>query len=135
MADTVTVDLVTPERHFATTDAQLVEVPGGEGDFGVLPGHSPLVSSIRPGLLKLHKGGNDTERYLVMGGIAEVNQERCVILAEYLEDVTAVDLTVADRRLADAQKANTQAIGEEDKRAAKREIAVAEALYTALAGA
>ena len=54
---TFTLDIVTPEQTLASQAVDLVEVPGGDGDFGVLPGHAPLISTIRPGVVKLYNDG------------------------------------------------------------------------------
>jgi F-type H+-transporting ATPase subunit epsilon len=129
----VQVDLVTPEKHVATVEATLVEVPGEMGDFGVLPGHSPLISTIRPGVVTVHLAANDTQRYLVLGGISEVTNTRCTILAEYLEDVTTVSHNDAERRLAEARKAENAAVTDEEKRLAEREVKIAEALAHSVA--
>lgn len=129
----VQVDLVTPEKHVATVEATLVEVPGEMGDFGVLPGHSPLISTIRPGVVTVHLAANDTQRYLVLGGISEVTNTRCTILAEYLEDVTTVSHSDAEKRLAEARKAEDAAVTDEEKRLAERELKIAEALAHSVA--
>lgn len=131
--DKVQVDLVTPEKHIATIDATLVEVPGEMGDFGVLPGHSPLISTIRPGVVTVHVAANDTQRYLVLGGISEVTNTRCTILAEYLEDVTTVTREQAEKRVAEARKTEAEAVTDEEKRLAEREHRIAEALAQSLA--
>lgn len=131
MADYVQVDLVTPEKLYASVEATLVEVPGEAGDFGVLPGHAPMISSIRPGVVTLHAKG-DT-RFLVMGGMAEVTPERCTILAEYVEDVTGVTRDAATSRVAEARNKVSAAVTEEEKAAAAREVSVSEALAHSLA--
>src|SRR5207244_6819350 len=84
MADRVQFELVTPERLIVSTDVDMVVVPGSEGNFGVLPGHSPLISTIRPGTVDLYDQGRTTitERIFVVGGIAEVTPERCTVLAD-----------------------------------------------------
>jgi F-type H+-transporting ATPase subunit epsilon len=128
----VQVDLVTPEKHYASVDATLVEVPGTSGDFGVLPGHSPLISTIRPGVVTIHVAGGEKQRYVVLGGISEVTTERCTILAEYLEDASAVSREQAEKRLASARTAQNNAFDDQDKRAAERELKVAEALVSGL---
>lgn len=127
MADFVEVNLVTPERPYASVQATLVEVPGTLGDFGVLPGHAPLISTIRPGVVTIHAEGGK-QRFVVLGGLAEVTPERCTILGEYLEDVTQVTREQAVARLAEARAALNAAISEEQKRAAERQVAVGEAL-------
>lgn len=131
MAETVNVDLVTPEKQFASVEASLVEVPGMLGDFGVLPGHSPLISTIRPGVVTIHAASGEKRRYLALGGISEVTNTRCTILAEYLEDVSGITREQAEKRLVDARKHNADAVTEEEKHAAERELKIAEALALA----
>ena len=74
-------DLVSPERQLMSAEVEMVEIPGGEGDFGVLPGHAPLISTIRPGVISVHADG-EIERIYVDAGFAEVNPDSCVVLAE-----------------------------------------------------
>jgi F-type H+-transporting ATPase subunit epsilon len=78
----VQFELVSPERLIISTEVDMVVVPGTEGNFSVLPGHSPLISTIRPGTIDIYQGGAVTERVFVVGGIAEVTPERCTVLAE-----------------------------------------------------
>ena len=78
----VQFELVTPERLIVSTEVDMVVVPGTEGNFGVLPGHSPLISTIRPGTVDIYQGNAIAERIFVVGGIAEVTPERCTVLAD-----------------------------------------------------
>ena len=78
----VQFELVTPEELLVSRDVDMVVVPGTEGNFGVLPGHSPLISTIRPGTIDIYDGGAVTERIFVAGGLAEVTPERCTVLAD-----------------------------------------------------
>jgi len=74
----VTFRLVMPERELLNTEADMVVVPGSEGDFGVLHGHAPLISTIRPGMIEIYETRpNISERIFVVSGIAEVTPERC----------------------------------------------------------
>ena len=82
MADRVQFELVTPERLLVSQDVEMVVVPGSEGNFGVLPGHSPLISTIRPGTIDIYENRLVTERFFVGGGIAEVTPEGCTVLAD-----------------------------------------------------
>src|SRR5229473_434668 len=82
MPDRVQFELVSPERLILSTEVEMVVVPGTEGNFGVLPGHAPLISTIRPGTVDLYEGRTITERIFVVGGIAEVTPERCTVLAD-----------------------------------------------------
>jgi F-type H+-transporting ATPase subunit epsilon len=82
MADRVQFELVTPERLLLSEMVEMVVVPGTEGNFGVLPGHAPLISSIRPGMIDVYEGQTITRRIFVISGIAEVTPERCTVLAD-----------------------------------------------------
>jgi F-type H+-transporting ATPase subunit epsilon len=75
-------ELVTPEQLLVSRDVDMVVVPGTEGNFGVLPGHSPLISTIRPGTIDIYEGNAIAERFFVAGGLAEVTPERCTVLAD-----------------------------------------------------
>lgn len=82
MADRVQFELVTPERLLHSEMVEMVVVPGTEGNFGVLPGHAPLISSIRPGTIDIYEGQAITRRIFVVSGIAEVTPELCTVLAD-----------------------------------------------------
>ena len=82
MAERVQFELVTPERLLLSEMVEMVVVPGTEGNFGVLPGHAPLISSIRPGTIDVYEGQRVTRRIFVVSGIAEVTPERCTVLAD-----------------------------------------------------
>jgi F-type H+-transporting ATPase subunit epsilon len=78
----VQFELVTPERLLISRDVEMVVVPGTEGNFGVLPGHAPFISTIRPGTVDIYQGRTIAERIFVVGGIAEVTPQRCTVLAD-----------------------------------------------------
>ena len=82
MAGRVAFELVTPERLLVSEPVEMVVVPGTEGNFGVLPGHAPLISTIRPGMIEIYEGQIVTRRIFVVSGIAEVTPERCTVLAD-----------------------------------------------------
>ena len=82
MPDRVRFELVTPERLLRSEMVEMVVVPGTEGNFGVLPGHAPLISSIRPGTIDIYEGQAITRRIFVVSGIAEVTPECCTVLAD-----------------------------------------------------
>lgn len=132
MSDVVQLDIVTPEKLYLSKEATLVEVPGEEGDFGVLPGHAPLISSLRAGVVTVYGPGTDKKYYFVVGGVAEVTPERCVILAEHVEDLATCNKDSVEKRLADARAMLAAAIAEEDTREAHRELLIAENLLQAV---
>ena len=79
-------ELVTPERLVRSEDVHMVVVPGTEGDFGVLAGHAPVMSTIRDGDLAVYRSeGGEPERIAVTGGFAEVNEKGLTVLAEKAE--------------------------------------------------
>src|SRR5882724_4075262 len=74
-------DLVSPEQLLFSGDVNQVDVPGSEGDFGVLAGHAPLMATLRPGIMTIHRDGGPL-RVVVIGGFAEVNPEGLTVLAD-----------------------------------------------------
>src|SRR5947208_7885093 len=103
MADRIQFELVTPERLIVSSEVEMVVVPGTEGNFGVLPGHSPLISTIRPGTIDIYEGRAVTERIFVVGGIAEVTPERCTVLADEAIAPDALDRTAIEAELQTAE--------------------------------
>ncbi len=95
MADNnLLVDIVTPERNVYSEDAEFVVVPGSEGSLGILPQHSPIVSGLNIGVLKVIKDNKET-RMVVGGGFMEVNHNKVVILANSAEKVDEIDVARA----------------------------------------
>lgn len=91
MADTMQFDLVSPERRLASLAAREVRIPGAEGDLTAMPQHSPLITTLRPGLLTVVAEDGTESRYAVIGGFAEINAEATTVLAE--QAVPAEELT------------------------------------------
>lgn len=105
MADTITFDLVSPERLLRSSAVHMVVVPGTEGDFGVLAHHAPFMSTLRPGAVDIYESdGAQPEKLFVSGGFAEVADNRLTILAE--DAVALADVNVDDvkSQLADAKE-------------------------------
>ena len=88
------VKLITPERIFFSAEATQVTAPGTLGEFGVLPGHEPFISTLKPGVITIQTSDGQTRKVAIIGGIAEVVPEHCNILADNARDVT--DLSQAD---------------------------------------
>lgn len=91
--DQLQFDLVSPEKLVVSRAVAMVTVPGGEGDFGVLVGHAPMITTVRPGVIEVYADNDNTvaERIFVAGGFAEVTGERCTVLAEEAVPVAALD--------------------------------------------
>ena len=125
--------LVMPERELLNTEADMVVVPGSEGDFGVLPGHAPLISTVRPGVLEVFQGNKAEQRFLVVGGFAEVTPERCTVLADEatpFEEVTPEQLAERERA---AEVELSDASTDAEKAAAQKNLSVAKDLRRAQA--
>lgn len=91
MADTFEFELVSPERLLLSERAEMVVVPGTEGNFGVLPGHSPFASTIRPDVIEVYENNKVKQRIFVGGGFAEVTPERLTVLADEAVPVEKLD--------------------------------------------
>ena len=96
-------ELVSPERTLASVDADMVVVPGYEGDFGVLIQHSPVMSLLRPGVIAIYQGDTVDQKIFVGDGFAEVNEESCIVLAESATPVDQIDVAAAQKVIADAR--------------------------------
>ena len=127
----VTFELATPDRLWLSVEADMVVVPGREGDFGVLPDHAPLISSVRPGVIDVHQGDQISDRIFVADGFADVINSRCTVLAGEAMHLSDIDRAAAEKRLKDAEQALSQA-KDDDKSRAETDVAVAEALVAAV---
>lgn len=95
MAELFQFELVSPERQLLSEQVVEVIVPGTEGEFGVLKDHSPFMSTIKPGILKVRRDGGALDEYYIRGGFADVGSTGLTILAEQavlVADVDAADL-------------------------------------------
>lgn len=124
MAGTFKFELVSPERVLLSGDAEMVVVPGADGDFGVLVGHAPLVSTLRPGVLEVDLEGAK-RRVFVKGGFAEVEPDRLTILAERALDVAELS---GARLNAEIEAARAEIAEATDDEARMRAEAVVERL-------
>ena len=104
MAETIQLEIVTPERLVVSEPAEYIEIPGETGYLGVLPGHAPLITELAPGELT-YRNGNQTKRLAVAWGFAEVLQDRVTILAESAEKAEEIDIARAEaaKRKAEAE--------------------------------
>ena len=109
MADTIELELVSPEKLLLSEQVEMVVIPGEDGDFGVLPGHSPVISNIRPGVLSVFENGAVTQRIFIASGFAEVTMERCTILAEGAEPVEDLDQAAVDQEIQELREDATNA--------------------------
>ena len=122
----VEFELVTPERLVVSRGVDMVVVPGTEGDFGVLPGHTPMISTVRPGIVNVYEGREIVERMFVAGGFAEVTAARCTVLADRAVAVDELDRAAAEETLKDAREDLADADTDDARAEAEKQIDIDE---------
>ncbi|MGY8998352.1 MAG: ATP synthase F1 subunit epsilon [Rhodospirillales bacterium] len=127
----VLFELVTPMVLAVSEDVDMVVVPGVDGDFGVLPGHTPVLTTIRPGVINMYTESKVTKSLFVEGGFAEVNPQGCIVLAEAVIDVAEISAGDAQARLATARD---ELLNNINDASAKNEVKVAKAMVMAAGG-
>ena len=133
MAATIEFELVSPHRLLKSEPVEMVIVPGGEGDMGILPGHAPLIGTVRPGEIVLFENNKPVERIFVTGGFVDVSPERCTVLAEEAAPLAEITRADADERMAKAMQALADAESDSDRATAQRRLRIAEALIDVVA--
>ena len=135
MADTVEFELVAPERLLVSTQVEMVVVPGAEGDFGVLPNHSALMSAIRPGVIKVFSEGSDEPQLIfVAGGFADVTETNCTVLAEEAANVNDLNKADIEQTIRNLSEDLNLVEGEADKVRVQQKLEIAKAKLTAVTG-
>ena len=124
-------ELVSPERLLVSEAVDMVVVPGSEGDFGVLPGHAPFISTVRPGVIEVYEGNTVTERIFVAGGFAEVSNDRCTVLAEQAAALTDVNRAEVEGELRSLNEELAAARDDNERAAIAARIEIAEAKLAA----
>lgn len=118
MAELITMDLVSPEKLLLSDEFEMIVVPGAEGDFAVLAGHSPVTSSLRPGVISIYENDQEKDRVFVNGGFAEVANDKLTVLAEeavYIADLNRSDI---EQRIQNAKEDEEDAKDDEARRRA-----------------
>ncbi len=129
MTDSLRLEVVTPSRRIVESRASEVRIPGALGELGVLPGHTPLLTSLGTGEVTWFDG-KTTGRLVVQGGFAEVQPDAVTVLAATAETIDEIDVEAARKALADAQGALKTATAE-DFDAVDAELRLAEARINA----
>jgi F-type H+-transporting ATPase subunit epsilon len=125
MADKTKFELVSPERLLVSQDVDMVVVPGTEGDFGVLAGHAPVISTLRIGTIDVWDAGAIKDRIFVAGGFAEASAARVTVLADEAVRLADIDKTAVAKEIETlrAKLGASSDDGERGQIAAKLEIA------------
>ena len=100
----IQIEIVTPERLAYSDTVDSVQLPGSEGELGVLPHHAPLISTLGVGELRIRKGGQE-ESFAIVGGFLQVRPDKVVVLAETADMSSEIDLEKAQEARREAEKA------------------------------
>ncbi|HLS68832.1 MAG TPA: F0F1 ATP synthase subunit epsilon [Kiloniellales bacterium] len=129
----VEFELVSPEELLLSQPVDMVVVPGGDGDFGVLPRHAPMISTVRPGVISVYETRQAiSQRLFVAGGFAEVTPERCTVLAVEAEPLEEIDRGATEQALKNAREDLADAKDDHERASAAKRVEVLEAKLDAL---
>ena len=122
---TISFDLVSPENLIFNDEVGMIIVPGKDGDFGVLPGHSKVMSSLRPGRVMVYgQDKNLLKSFFVSGGFAEVNPEKCIVLAESVDEINTIEKAAIEKEI--------QELEGQESDTTKEQLSIAKAKIDAL---
>ena len=102
---TIQVEIVTPSRQLFSGDAQMITMPGVEGEMGVLGGHAPLLTTLNIGEITLRRADGETEYVAVSGGVVEVRPDKVIVLARSAERAEEIDIARAEAAMRRAEEA------------------------------
>lgn len=102
---TIALEIISPEKLLLTRDVDMVVIPGTDGDIGVLPGHSKLITGLRGGLVDIYEQGHISSRFFVSGGFAEITESHCAVLADAIIPQEELDGATAQGLVAEAKAA------------------------------
>jgi len=126
---TISFDLVSPEKLLFNDDVGIIIVPGKDGDIGVLPGHSKVLSSLRPGRVMVYgEDKNLLKSFFITGGFVEINPEKCIVLAEGINEMNDLDKNSIQQQIQEFESSSSDTIKEE-LIIAKSKIAALESTY------
>jgi F-type H+-transporting ATPase subunit epsilon len=127
MADTLTFSLVSPERELFSGQVDQVDLPGSEGDLGILPNHSPLMAAIRTGAITVYANGTE-EKFVVEGGFADVTPAGLTVLAELATPLADIDRDDLSSRIEKA-RADLEMLSDEKAMAHRLHLDGLEAIF------
>ena len=122
---TISFDLVSPENLIFNDDVGTIIVPGKDGDMGVLPGHSQVMSSLRPGRVMVYsEDKNLVKSFFVSGGFAEINPEKCIVLAESVVELNSLDKSSIEKEI--------EELGSKESKESEEQLSIAKAKLEAI---
>ncbi len=130
MADTMQFDLVSPERSLASFAAKEVQIPGADGDMTAMPGHSPVITSLRPGVVRVQSADGEKD-FVVVGGFVEVTADSVSVIAERAHAGSDVSKSDLEDVLSEA-RAKVESVAAEEKDGAEKFVSDLVALMDAM---
>ena len=122
---TISFDLVSPEQLLFNDEAGMIIVPGKDGDIGILPRHSKVLSSLRPGRIMVYgESKNLLKSFFVAGGFVEINPEKCIVLAEGVNEMSDLDKDTIQQQIQELDSSSSDS--------AKEKLAIAQSKIAAL---
>jgi F-type H+-transporting ATPase subunit epsilon len=135
MADKVEFELVSPEQVLLSEPVDMVVVPGGDGDYGVLHDHIPMITTVKAGSITVYDENRVIDRIFVTGGFAEVTGDRCTILVESAVKVSTLDRATVEQEIKNLIEDKEDAKTDAEKEVAEFQLGVARARLQAIADA
>ena len=122
---TISFDLVSPENLIFNDDVGTIIVPGKDGDLGILPGHSQVMSSLRSGRVMVYsEDKNLVKSFFVSGGFAEINPEKCIVLAESVVELNSLDKSSIEKEI--------EELGSKESKESEEQLSIAKAKLEAI---
>ncbi len=130
------VELVSPEKLVMKREAAMVVIPGGEGDYGVLPDHAPMITTVRAGVVGIYSSPDDVspEKVFVEGGFAEVSGERCSVLANTAVPLADVDVKKLEDDISSLKSGMADMERATERAASEKRLAILQALLSSVKG-
>jgi F-type H+-transporting ATPase subunit epsilon len=125
-------ELVSPARLLFSGDVTSVQIPGTEGEMTILAGHSPVLSTLKPGVVVVQKDSGAADKIFVRGGFAEVNASGLTVLAETAIPLAELDRAALDQQIKNAEEDVADAVGDEKKRKASEALEHLKALQSSI---
>ncbi len=125
-------ELVSPARLLFSGSVASVTIPGTEGEMGIFPGHAPILSTLKPGVVTVYKDGGSTDRIFVKGGMVEVNPQGLTVLAEVAIPMAELNADALSKQIRNAEEDVADAKSDEARRKAAENLEHLKALQGAI---
>jgi F-type H+-transporting ATPase subunit epsilon len=132
MSQAFHLQIISPAKVVIDTHVPEAEIPGAEGEFGVLPGHAPFFSMLKPGVLRLTMSDGTVRRFFAATGYADVTPEKCTVISDHIQDLADISPSEAEEAVTAAKAALAEAQNAEERLAAEKLLCSAESLLEAV---